>query len=307
MLAAVPVALLAIELCLALVVVVAATVVVLARLLLRPPRMNDGKAMALLGRIDPSDLGLDYESCSFDVGRSVKIAAWWIDAAADRTCVLIHGYGDAKVGALAWAPAWRAAGFNLLLIDLRAHGDSGGDHSTGGFHERDDLDTVLNQLRARRQDATRRVALFGVSLGGAVALAAAARRDDLAGVVVDSVYDDYRRAIATHARQMHAPLASLLPLTIALAERSSGARFADVRPVDTLARVRCPTMLIHGSADDFLPDGAGDALHAALAARAEPRDVYWIVQDAGHALALAADPAEYARRIATFAASLSSS
>lgn len=308
MLAAVSVVLLVILLCLALLVVVAGTVVGLSRFLLRPSRMNDGKAMYLLGRLDPTDLGLAFEPCRFDVpdgrGRSIAIAGWWIDAAADRTCVLIHGYGDAKVGALAWAPAWRAAGFNLLLIDLRGHGESGGHDSTAGFHERDDLDAVLNQLRAARPGATRQVALFGVSLGGAVSLATAARRDDLAGIVIDSVYDDYRRAIATHADQMRAPLTSLLPLTIALAERWSASRFADVRPVDTLARIRCPVMLIHCDADRLMPPGAADALAAALAARGEPRDVHWRVPEAGHTLALAADAEEYARRIAAFAESI---
>lgn len=309
MLPSVSFAVLALELLLALVATVALTVVGLARFLLRPPRMTDGKAMALLGRMDPGDLGLPYEPCHFDVpdarGKTLRLAAWWIEAAgSDRTCVLVHGYGDAKVGALAWAPAWRAAGFNLLLIDLRAHGESGGTDSTGGFFERDDLDAVLNQLRAQRPEATRLVALFGVSLGGAVVLATAARRDDLAGVVVDSVFDDYRRAVATHAGQMRAPLQSLLPWVIALAERWSGARFGEACPVDTLAAVRCPVLLIHGEADLLLPDGAIDRLKDALRRRANPRDAHWRLPDTGHVLALAAAPEEYARRVADFAAQI---
>src|SRR5688500_12152020 len=91
-----------------------AAVVLSARSLLRPPRMTDGKALYLLRRLSPEDVGLRYEQTSFTVrdartGERLKLAAWWIPAAAadgDRCVVLLHGYADAKVGAIAWARSW---------------------------------------------------------------------------------------------------------------------------------------------------------------------------------------------------------
>src|SRR5215208_1856185 len=92
----------------------AAAVVLSARSILRPPRMTDGKALYLLRRLSPEDIGLRYEQGSFTVrdvktGERLKLAAWWIPAAdpeTDRCVVLLHGYADAKVGAIAWAPVW---------------------------------------------------------------------------------------------------------------------------------------------------------------------------------------------------------
>src|SRR5687767_8944459 len=90
----------------------AAAVAVSARSLLRPPRMTDGKALYLLRRLSPEDVGLRYEQTSFMVrdattGERLKLAAWWIPAASppaaddgDRCVVLLHGYADAKVGAI---------------------------------------------------------------------------------------------------------------------------------------------------------------------------------------------------------------
>ncbi len=111
----------------------AVVIYMMARMLLKPPRMNDGKALVVLQRLLPSDLGLEFEELSFDIrdeatGEPVRIAAWWIGAkaAVNRTILLIHGYGDAKVGAIAWAPLFQQMGWNILAIDLRAHGDSGG-------------------------------------------------------------------------------------------------------------------------------------------------------------------------------------
>ena len=300
---------LALELLLALAALVGVGVVGLARALLRPPRMTEGRAMYLLGRMSPADVGLSFEPLAFRTRGpgAIDLAAWWITSAtargrtaSGRTVVLLHGYGDAKVGALAWAPTWHALGFNALVVDLRGHGESGGATSTAGFVERDDLDAVLDELRATRPAQARSIVLFGVSLGGAVALACAARRADIAGVVVDGVYRDYPTAVAAHARRLGAPLASLLPATLRLAERMGGARFADVRPVETIAACACPVMLIQAGRDAFVDVASRDALSAALASRANARDVEWTVADAGHGLPLAADPAGYAARVGAF-------
>src|SRR5688500_6788905 len=166
----------------------------MALMLLRPPRMTDGKAIFRLRRLSPGDLGLPFEDVTFTVrderGRPLKLAAWWIEntGARGRCAVLIHGYADAKVGGIAWAPMFHALRFNVLAIDLRAHGDSGGSYCTGAYFERDDVAQAIDQLRASRPDATRTLVLFGVSLGAAVAAAVAARRDDIDAVIMESPY-----------------------------------------------------------------------------------------------------------------------
>src|SRR5690349_14905225 len=58
----------------------------MARTLLRPPRMSDGRAIAILRRLSPGDLNLKFEEARFDVrdeqtGKPLRIAGWWIPAA----------------------------------------------------------------------------------------------------------------------------------------------------------------------------------------------------------------------------------
>src|SRR5258706_11738867 len=153
----------------------------MAKFLLPPPRMTDGAALWILKRIGPDDLGLPWEEIAFHVldertHGKLKIAAWWIQAASPSShcAVIVHGYADAKVGGIAWAPTFRAMGYNVLAIDLRAHGESEGTQTTAGFFERHDLSQIIDQLRLQRPAATREIVLFGVSLGAAVVGATAA-------------------------------------------------------------------------------------------------------------------------------------
>jgi pimeloyl-ACP methyl ester carboxylesterase len=279
----------------------------LAKMLLQPPRMTDGKALYVLRRMSPGDLGLPFEPLAFDVPKterseSIRIAVWWIDAASrsEKTVLLIHGYGDAKVGALAWAPTWRELGYNCLLIDLRAHGESGGTITAAGVLERDDLDAVINRVRIDRPSQTKQVVLFGISLGGAVALACAARRTDIAAVVCDSTFADYGGAAIAHGHLIGTPLPSLLPWVIRWAQSLAHASFAEVRPTTTLTQCDCPVMLIHGDADLFVPEEQVLELGKALIARQNPLDDHSIVEDAGHVLSLTHDPEEYRAKLAAF-------
>src|SRR5438477_6310499 len=80
---------------------------VMAHFLLRPPRMSDAKANWILKRLTPADLGLSFTPLTFNIrdqrtNQPLKISTWWIPTnSSDKTAVLLHGYADAKVGALA--------------------------------------------------------------------------------------------------------------------------------------------------------------------------------------------------------------
>src|SRR5205814_8004998 len=164
----------------ALLLMIGGVIFIMARMLLGPERMNDPRAAFVLKRLSPADLGMRFEPLKFRVrdehtGGPLELAAWWIpcpDPSANGRCViLIHGYADAKVGAIAWAPVWHALGYHILALDLRAHGESGGDQCTAGYFERHDVNQVLDQVRAERPEETRTIVLFGISMGAAVATA----------------------------------------------------------------------------------------------------------------------------------------
>src|SRR5215212_15570 len=205
-----------------LLILLASLAYLMARFLLRPPRMSDGKAAWLLKRLTPLDLGLSFTPVNFTVRdeltkKSLQIAAWWMARnASSKSVILLHGYADAKVGAIAWAPMFGELGYNILALDLRAHGESGGQISSGGYWERHDLNQVINDVRARYPQQTQHLVLFGASLGAAVAVAVATERSDIDALILESPFADFRHAAAANFHLLGIEAAFLHRAAVAL-------------------------------------------------------------------------------------------
>lgn len=284
-------------------------IVVMARMLLRPRRMDEGRALWHLQRLSPADLGLEFENASFSVidesnGRKLHIAGWWIGNAdaRGRCAVILHGYSDAKVGGIAWAPLLRELGFAILAIDLRAHGESGGAYCTGGYWERHDVNQVLDQLKAARPGETRQILLFGISLGAAVAAATAPMRSDLLALILECPFSSFHNAAARQADRIGTPGPFFQEPAFRLAKWIAGADLDAVRPVDTIGKIPCPVMVIQSCDDPFLSAEDRAAVRQAVESRAASQgpSVCWELPGTHHVVGMREDPAEYRRRIEDF-------
>jgi len=297
----------------------ALVVILMAYVLLRPRRMSDARGILELGRLCPSDLGLEYEETVFavvdeDTGKKLRIAAWWIPnpRAAGRCAVLVHGYSDSKIGAIAWAPLLHSLGWAILAPDMRAHGESGGKFCTAGFWERHDLRQVIDRLKISRPSQTRQLILFGISTGAAICAATAAGREDLAvrdlavrdlaAVVLECPYADFRNSATFRAVRLGMPGPWFQDAALRLSQWLARCDFSAVRPVEMIGRIACPLLVIEAGEDQFVSEADRRAIQGAVAARPPQHgpSVYWELPGAHHVLGLAANPAEYRRRIEQF-------
>ncbi len=249
----------------------------------------------------PASVGLTYDNVTIPSRDGLKLAAWSIGAAgASNTIIMVHGYTSnrsAEFGGrfLEVARALHEHGYNVLMIDMRGHGQSEGNRFSLGANERLDVLSAVDWLQGQ---GTQRIGVLGVSMGAAATVEAAVDPnggDRIGAVVLDSVfadsYDPVRREFATTTGLP----TWLLPGARVMARLMYGVDIAGVRPAEDLPKIKAPVMLIYGTADTTVPT---DQQQIVLAARKDADS--WVVAGASHARIYNAQPEEYLSRLLAF-------
>jgi alpha-beta hydrolase superfamily lysophospholipase len=187
----------------------------------------------------------------------VKLVGWWFHAGAPRgTLIYLHGVADNRGSSVGIAEHFVPMGFDVVAYDSRAHGDSGGDACTYGYYEKQDLARVVDRLPHKP------IVVMGTSMGGAVALQAAAQDPRVAAVIAVAPFSDLRTA-ATERAPFFASRRNLED-AFRLAEEGGRFRVDEVSPLAAAPLIRAPVLLIHGDHDTETPHAHSERILAAL-------------------------------------------
>jgi pimeloyl-ACP methyl ester carboxylesterase len=172
--------------------------------------------------------------------------------------------GGRAASGLPFARTFLDAGCNLLLIDARGHGLSDTDTFASMPRFAEDFLAAVDFLAAR---GYRDPVLIGHSVGGAaVLLAASMRSSGIGAVVTIGAFAHPRELMRRWLRFHHVPYWPVAAWVLWYVERTIGHRFDDIAPINTIARVGFPTLIVHGLADRTVPAAEARRLHRANAA-----------------------------------------
>ncbi|MGF1507510.1 MAG: alpha/beta hydrolase [Anaerolineae bacterium] len=210
------------------------------------------------------------------------------------TVVICAGLFGSMDGDTALVPPLVNAGFNVLQFDWRAHGMSAGQHTTLGLREVDDLLGAVDFLQAR---GVRRIGVLGLSMGGAVALRAAARDPRIACGVADSPYVHLTDALEGVLKErIGLRLRPLVWLILRFAQlRLGNLPLAETSPLPAVEGVG-PVLYIFGTDDPLVPASDREAMYNKSGG---PKSL-WLVEGAGHRGAHAQRSASYHQRVVAF-------
>ncbi len=224
--------------------------------------------------------------------RSAKPGGDWV--------LLFHGVADNRTGVLEHARILLLAGYDVVMMDARAHGASDGAMATYGWLERNDTRAIVEALEITEHP--RHLLALGESMGAAIALQSAAVEPRIEAVVAEASFANLREASYDYAGLRRYPwLGKTLfaPGTWTMiyhAERLAELSAAEVSPEKAVAARAFPVLLICDAADVALPCRHTKRIYDAARG---PKQM-WIVPGAFHTAALGYEPVEFRRRVLDF-------
>ena len=226
----------------------------------------------------PSDFGLKYENFTVQ-NDSTKIVGYYIpNDTAKGTLICTHGISANKERNISFAKKLHDIGYNVVLIDLRAHGGSGGDYCTFGYYEKYDLQKVIDFVTTKTTNTN--IGIHGHSLGGAVALQTLELEPRLKFGVIESTFtnffdvtyeysDDFtgikNRNLCNYVTEKSAKIAHF--------EREK------INPEESCRHITVPIFMEHGTDDEKIPFVMGQKNFVALASKDK---TFYPIQNGSH-------------------------
>ncbi len=182
------------------------------------------------------------------------------------------------------------AGLSTILVDERGQGVSGGKSMTFGILERYDVRSWAEYAR-RRFGEERPVFLCGISMGAAAVLMSAdtGLPKNVKGIIADCPFDSPKEILGKVAVENYGLPPQAMVYAKAAARLFGGFRLEDVSASEAVRVSSLPVLLIHGTADGFVP-----ACMSARIAEANPGTVrYELFEGAEHGMSFFCDRERY--------------
>ena len=247
-----------------------------------------------------SALAIPYEAVTITSYDGLALFGKYYPAAESAPwLIMLHGYrSGAERDFCGGLPFGIAAGFNVLLVDQRAHGKSEGSCLTLGIKERWDCLSWANYVTLRT-GGTARIVLYGMSMGAATVLMAADLDlpENVVGIVADCGYSSPSAIVKQVLRKRHYPLFPTYALLRLGGRLFGGFDIEEASAAAAMENCDIPVLLIHGEDDRFVPCAMGRENFEHC--RSSEKEIL-TVPGAGHGMSYMVDKEAYLSTVSAF-------
>jgi fermentation-respiration switch protein FrsA (DUF1100 family) len=237
-----------------------------------------------------------FNDVAFKSKDGSPLSGWYLPREnAPATIIYCHGLFRSRLEMKERAENLWQEGYAGLLMDFRRHGKSGGELTSMGYLERLDIIGAVRFLRDSLQISSP-VVVYGVSMGAAAALLAAADEPEIAGLIVDSSFLTFEGTIAHHAKTwLHLPKFPIVDELILFTQWRAGFNSEDFDLRRAVRKIGDrPILFIAGGADTRMPPEIARTLYAT--SPSTHKNIL-IIPNATHGAAFPTDPEACTRAI----------
>lgn len=192
------------------------------------------------------------------------------------TVILFHGHGGSKSGIIKEASAFYNMGYNVLLTDFRAHGNSTGNVCTIGAKEVEDVMAAYNFVGQKKQ----KIILWGISMGAATILKTINDYNiSPQKVILEMPFGTLQHAVKGRLKTMHLPAEPFATLLTFWGGTQQGFWAFSFSPQEYAKKLNCPVLLQWGKIDPRVSEEEINTIYTNLAGKQKQIIVY---QNSGH-------------------------
>jgi len=231
----------------------------------------------------------------------IKLHASYIqNGESKKTVVIHHGYRGPTEAVAVYAKMFYEMGYNVLLPDSRATGESQGKNITFGWKEKEDIVHWINQLPVDQE-----VILMGESMGAATVLMASGLDNfpqKVKAVISDSSYSSLDQQIQFLYNIANDLVNGKIPQKVlnildGKVKKRLNFSMSDVSVINQVKKSKIPMFFIHGESDSFVPSNMVQQLYDA---KLNGEKQLFIVQEANHTQAISYAYPMYKEQIKKF-------
>ncbi|MEO7984145.1 MAG: alpha/beta fold hydrolase [Bacteroidota bacterium] len=243
-----------------------------------------------------------FDTVTLKTSKGILIDAWYAktDSAAKGTVILFHGIAANKGMIISEGSEFRYEGYNVMLVDFRAHGNSGGQTTTIGIRESEEVKLAYDYAAAKDP---KNIFLWGNSMG-AVVVAKAIGDYELkpAGVILEMPFGSLQTHLQGRARALgfqgfpEKPFGFFVTWWMGIERGFNGFKHKTSMYVK---KVNCPVLMQWGALDNYVQKSETDNIYNAIAS---PNKKLVIYDHATHESLVQNDPAKWRIEVERFLA-----
>ena len=237
-----------------------------------------------------------YQEVSFPTSDGLTLRGWYLASTNHAAVIVAHGLGGNRLGVLPIGEFLARHGYGVLLLDLRAHGDSDGQQYGYGWR---DILAAVDFLAQQPDVDSASIGAFGSSLGGVAVIEAAARDTRIHAVAAEGA-----GAVSLDDLPPRQNLLEWLFLPYDYADlvtiqRETG-EWDMLSMREAVQRVSPRPLLLIAVSGGLYPQNFEQYINQRFYEAARDPKTLWLIDGVAHTGGYAADPAEFERRVVSF-------
>jgi uncharacterized protein len=188
-----------------------------------------------------------------------KLEGWLTNVPnAKGSIAMFHGHAGKKTDVLNEALAFQKMGYNTLMVDLRAHGNSQGNTCTIGYNEGEDVKSAFDYLQ---KTGDKNIILYGISLGAAAVTKAVNDHDmAIAKLILEMPFGTLSEAVVGRVKMMGLPAQPIATLLTFWGGIEHGFWAFNMKPMEYAKKIKCPVLIQKGRLDPRVTDAEANTI-----------------------------------------------